>query len=424
VDQAEEIPFDVFQELQGRLSQPGYPQQLMLTPNPPSEGHWIAREFHEDNTRRNFRYIRFSLDDNAHILGPDTTAAIKEAYPVGTSPYRRLIEGRRGLAASGEAVYRGYFNREIHVKPVEMDPEVAVLEGWDFGHAHPAVIWEQRLPWGEIRILGGVMGQDLFLADFVPIALRYRSTWCPDPLEIRSTCDPAGDTKSNQGIAQKATDLLADLGVFSQPCEAGNHVERRNFAIQRTADAMRRRTSMGEAFSVHPRFVVVTGAGRVIETEVLADGFEAGYVWDERAISNQLNPNTRRPKKDGCMTTRKTPRIHRTGVRRAATTRTTRKSPLTPVAPRRTMTRMMDDWRARPRSRGGYRHVGPVASFSVAAETSSQWRGGKKAYGLPRRLGEPDPMDPAWRCSQRCGRCCPRWRVAPSWRLAWPKLTG
>ena len=180
-----------------------------------------------------------------------------------------------------------------------MDPQVPLLEGWDFGHAHPAVVWEQRLPWGEVRVLGGVMGQDLFLADFVPIALRYRSTWCPNPLEIRSTCDPAGDQRSNQGIAQKATDLLADLGVNSQPCEAGNHVERRNFAIQRTADAMRRRTSMGEAFSVHPRFVVVTGAGRVLETEVLADGFEAGYVWDERAFSNQLNPNTRRPKKDG-----------------------------------------------------------------------------------------------------------------------------
>src|SRR3990167_3545466 len=44
VDQAEELPYDVYLELKGRLSQGGHPHQLLLTPNPPDENHWLAQE--------------------------------------------------------------------------------------------------------------------------------------------------------------------------------------------------------------------------------------------------------------------------------------------------------------------------------------------------------------------------------------------
>jgi hypothetical protein len=37
VDQPEEMPEDFFPALQAQLSQPGYPHQLLLTPNPPNE---------------------------------------------------------------------------------------------------------------------------------------------------------------------------------------------------------------------------------------------------------------------------------------------------------------------------------------------------------------------------------------------------
>ena len=43
VDQPEEMPEDFFAALQARLSQPGYPHQMLLTPNPPAEDHWLAR---------------------------------------------------------------------------------------------------------------------------------------------------------------------------------------------------------------------------------------------------------------------------------------------------------------------------------------------------------------------------------------------
>jgi hypothetical protein len=298
VDQAEEIPHDVYQELKGRLSQPGYPHQLIITPNPPSEGHWIAGEFPEDNSKANHTYIRFRLRDNAINLGDDTVEAIEAAYPPGTAQHRRLIEGRRGLAAHGEPCYRGYFDRAVHVQSVQMDPQVPLLESWDWGHAFPCVVWGQRLPWGEMRMLGGVMGQDLFLPDFAQIALRYRAEWFPDPLEVRSTGDPAGEAASNQGLPQRAVDVLREIGIAVQACQGGNHPEKRNYAIQQMAGAMRRRTARGEAFTLNPQFVLVTPHG-IKRTEVLVDAFEAGYVWDDRVIANTLSPNTRRPKKDG-----------------------------------------------------------------------------------------------------------------------------
>jgi len=34
----------VFQEFNGRLSQPGFPHQMLLSRNPPDEDHWLATE--------------------------------------------------------------------------------------------------------------------------------------------------------------------------------------------------------------------------------------------------------------------------------------------------------------------------------------------------------------------------------------------
>ena len=297
IDQAEEVPVDVASELKGRLSQPGYPHQLIWSPNPPSEGHWLATEFPEDNSRPDHRYIRFTLRDNVRAIGASTVEAIEAAYPEGTAQRRRLVEGRRGLAAHGDPVYRGYFSRSHHVQAVEMDPQVPLLEAWDFGHSHPCVVWSQVLPWGEKRILGGVMGRDMFLDDFAPIALGFRARWCPRPLEVWTTCDPAGDAESNQGARNKATDILRECGVIARPCIGGNHPSMRDTAIQRMSLAMRRRTERGEAFTVNPRFIYLGPQGAK-DVETIVDGLEAGYVWDDKALPFSA-PNTRKPKKDG-----------------------------------------------------------------------------------------------------------------------------
>src|SRR3990167_5365309 len=77
VDQAEEIPRDIYQELKARLSQNGYPHQMVISPNSVDEGHWIAREFPESNHIRRRKYISLSVYDNAHNLSEATIRGLE-----------------------------------------------------------------------------------------------------------------------------------------------------------------------------------------------------------------------------------------------------------------------------------------------------------------------------------------------------------
>lgn len=178
-----------------------------------------------------------------------------------------------------------------------MNTEAPLYEGWDFGHSHPCVVWAQFLPQGALHILGGVMGAALFIEDFAPIALQYRSQWFPHPLDIQSTGDPAGESFSPHGVSTSAVDVLRANGVRVEPAHGANSVDRRDVAIQTLAGYMRRLVGSAAAFQVNPRFVVSKRGSQI--TPVLVDGFEAGYVWDTKSTSSTTNPNTRRPLKDG-----------------------------------------------------------------------------------------------------------------------------
>jgi len=146
---------------------------------------------------------------------------------------RRFIEGLRGLSVVGEPVYGGYFQRALHVsEDVQMNTQAPLYEGWEFGHSHPCVAWAQFLPQGALRILGGVMGAALFIEDFAPIALQYRSQWFPHPPDIQSTGDPAGESFSPHGVSTSAVDVLRANGVRVEPAHEANSVDRQDVATK------------------------------------------------------------------------------------------------------------------------------------------------------------------------------------------------
>jgi hypothetical protein len=300
IDQPEEVPQDVHDAyVPARLSQPGFPHEAWYTPNPPGESHWLAKMFPERGGPPHHTYIRTTVRDNVANVGEAYIQDLEAAYPPGSALRRRFIEGCRGLAAIGEPVYAGYFSRRTHeVDPLSVNPEVALLEGWDFGHHHPCVVWSQFLPWGALHVLGGVMGESMFIEDFCPIVLQIRSQWFPGALEVKSTGDPAGTAANSQGTKRSAADVLKANGISLQVVPGANHPDRRNTAIQAAAGYMRRLTGQGPAFAVSPRFVVV-GRNYQRPTAVLVDALEAGYVWDERSTASSGSPSTRRPKKDG-----------------------------------------------------------------------------------------------------------------------------
>jgi hypothetical protein len=170
----------------------------------------------------------------------------------------------------------------------------------DFGKHHPCAVFRQVSPLGQARYLGGIMGQNLYLDDFLELVLRKRSEWFPDPVSIRECCDPAGAADTSHGT-QGAVKILREKGIQPAFVLDSNSPTMRLAAIERMASNMRRRAAdRQEAFAINADFehwIRVSDSGTALD-RFLSDGFEAGYVWDEHMVSVG-NKQMRKPKKDG-----------------------------------------------------------------------------------------------------------------------------
>ena len=309
VDQAEEIPKDIYYELKARLSQSGYPHQIVISPNSVEEGHWIAREFPVDNHITHRKHISLSVYDNAHNLTPETIRNLEETYPPSHAKHRPAVLGLRGLNVIGDPVYgpldptkpeTAAFQRPRHEVPLVLNPSLPLYEAIDFGKHHPAVVWAQYTPYAELHVLGGILGQHLFLEDFAPIVQQYRAKWFRDALEVMTCCDPAGSHNNSQGIRKNGVTVLEELGFAVRYEDDSNNPVVRDGMIQRLAGYMRRRSPMGEAFAINQaedHWLRISPEG-VVPMKFLTDGLEVGYVWDEHMVSVG-SKQIRKPKKDG-----------------------------------------------------------------------------------------------------------------------------
>ena len=299
-DQTEELPEDFSLELRLRLRQPEYPHQLTFSPNPPNVTHWLAQQFPADNRFPNRRYYSVSIHDNAHNLPPALMAAALAAYPPEHAKHRSVILGLRGMNVTGEPVYKGAFVRAIHEVETAYDPKLPMEMALDFGKNHPCAIFRQVSPLGQVRFLGGILGQQLYLDDFLDLVLRYRAQWFPDPVEVRECCDPAGASDTSHGT-QGAISILNKRGIYPRSIPSANSPAMRLAAVERMASQMRKRgADRLEAFVINAEFdhwLTVSERGSTPD-RFLADGFEAGYVWDEHFVSTG-NKQVRKPKKDG-----------------------------------------------------------------------------------------------------------------------------
>lgn len=307
-DQTEELPHDVFQEMMGRLSQSGYPHQLLLTPNPPDENHWLTTEFPEANNFVGRKYYSAPIHANAHNLPEDTIPGLIAAYPPAHPKHRSAVLGKRGLNVIGKPVYGGdpekglapMFVRDLHSRRLAYNRHLPLCVSIDFGKHHPCAVFAQFTPWNQFLLLGGLMGQNMYLEDFAPMIKRYRSEWFPDVYEVRECCDPAGAHDNSQGVRQNGLTVLQDHGITPTFKENSNAPDVRLAMVERIAAYMRKRTSQGEAFGVEsdPAKWLLVSPDAVKSWPFLSDGFEAGYVWDEHMVSVGSKP-MRKPKKDG-----------------------------------------------------------------------------------------------------------------------------
>jgi hypothetical protein len=301
LDQTEELPEDFSGELRLRLRQPGYPHQLIFSPNPPNVTHWLAQQFPTNKILPNRALYQISIFDNAHNLPPDLINAAIAAYPPEHAKHRSVILGQRGVNVQGVPVYKGMFNRLVHWGPCAYDPQRPLLLAIDFGKHHPCAVVGQQPYQGGLHLLGGILGQDLFLDDFLPLVKQQLAEWFPKmPGGIQVCCDPAGSHQNSQGARFNGVDLIRREGYAPTWRDNANAPNVRAATIEALGAHMRRRIGTGEAFRVEsePEKWIRCSLSERQHEPFLVDALEAGYVWDEHLVSVG-NKQIRKPKKDG-----------------------------------------------------------------------------------------------------------------------------
>lgn len=299
IDQAEEVAQDVYLECAARLSAKGFPHQITISPQAVEETHWIAKEFPRNNPDPHRKYYSLSVHDNAHNLDPGVIPALERLYPANHPKHRTMVLGLRGMNVTGEPVYKGAFLRALHEAEAEYDPSLPLEMAMDFGKHHPCVVFRQVSVLGQVRYLGGILGQQLYLDDFCDLVLRYRASWFPNPIAIKECCDPAGTVDTSHGT-HGAYKTLERKGIRAVSVPDSNSPATRLAVVERMAAQMRRRAANREeavVVSNSDRWLRISEDNTVID-RFLADGFEAGYVWDEHMVSVN-NKQVRKPKKDG-----------------------------------------------------------------------------------------------------------------------------
>lgn len=301
IDQAEELPEDIYRHyVPARLSQPGFPKAVWITPNPPMPNSWIAREWPPDHNKPGHVLIRTTMFDNVDVLGKDYIDLQLQAYEPGTLEYRRLVQGERGLIVAGTPIYARHFREQRHVDhQLQADPLLPLYESVDFGTRHPCVVWSQFPNGGRLHILGGVMGSDLALEEFLPLVAEIRAEWFGEPLVLQWTCDPAGETANSHG-SKTGVQILRDFGIYPVIHSNANYPPVRAFAIQTVIGYLKRTTADGDPlFRVNPRFVVVDAAGARRHEPMIEHLLAGGYCYDPKKTYAGTNyPHLVPPLKD------------------------------------------------------------------------------------------------------------------------------
>lgn len=188
IDQAEQLPADIAGELrlrlrpdiEARMRGVDYPRQLTFSPNPTNFDHWLAKQFPESNKIKGRKYYSLSLFDNAHNLPQTMIDGAITMYPPEHPKHQTVILGKRGLNVVGDAIYDNLFSRDLHIKPMDFQRDVALLDVFELGKHNPVWVVAQRTMQGSLRLIGGILGERLMLEDFIPIVKQYRAEWFPE----------------------------------------------------------------------------------------------------------------------------------------------------------------------------------------------------------------------------------------------------
>lgn len=294
VDQTEELPRDIAEELIFAKRQPGYPHQLIYTPNPVTEDSFLSDMFPEDNSIPTRKYFHVGIYDNAHNIPDKDIREIETLYPSTHAKYKSLVLGLRGPNIVGFSVYERMFDRARNVGLAEYDESRPILEAFQYGEHHPAWVAAQRTYRGGLRILGAMLGKRMFLEDFLPLVLKQRREWFGPFAVYKTCCDPPPDLGTTRYTNLNA---LRDNALVPVWTPNANAPDVREAVIQDLAALMRKDPKEGFTLSADPARFLMASQEIIKQSKFVIEGLESAYVWDEHKISVG-NKRVRQPKAD------------------------------------------------------------------------------------------------------------------------------
>jgi hypothetical protein len=307
-DQIEEVAPAVAGELRGRLrpdltattiQKQSFPFQLIFVSNSEDDDFWISKEFPLDNHIKGRKVFQLSVFDNKHLPQESVDSLLRQ-YPEDHPKHRTMVLGQRGPRVYGVAVFEGLYRKDLHWRPIAINPAMPILESFQCGKHNPAWVCAQAMLEGGLAVHGAILGLGMVLEDFLPLVERCREDWLPKGIPIRTSASPMGG-----GTTAPMRYTL--LNILRQRWHLAPHVrddanapDVRVATIENLASYMRRRNSGGaEAFAVsniESHFLIANKEGQRF-SPIVHHACEGGYTWDEHFVSVG-NKEVKQPRED------------------------------------------------------------------------------------------------------------------------------
>ncbi|MCK5600505.1 terminase family protein [Candidatus Pacearchaeota archaeon] len=189
--------------------------------------------------------------------------------------------GRRCYPSFSMALHVQNFE-EIGIKPIPGQP---IYRCWDFGYMHPACVWWQFSPTGQVLVFAEMLGTEIMLTDWVPLITRYseekfgKDQWYIDWVDDAGNQTKDTATSKNE---KRSIDVLKGYGLRPK-----SKLRRKKDLLDMVRSLLKPRPD-GQ-----PSLIIDSECGCYTQKyygdeprreSVLIDGFAGGYVLDSRKL--------------------------------------------------------------------------------------------------------------------------------------------
>lgn len=234
INEAREVPKQVFEALTGRVGRYPAPQRggctwdgVIMDTNPPDSDHWFYTLF-EEKLPEDFAIFHqpSGLDPEAENL-KNLKPKYYEKLALGKDPgwVDVYIHGKYGFISDGIPVVPE-FHDHVHVQDCEFDEhETTILHvGLDFGRT-PAAVFAQEIN-GQVQVIDELCTFGNSVTNFAQLVAERIKGHYPKHIEIVCTGDPAGEHPGEQ-IDDTCIDIMNNAGIPTDPADTNNFTIRR-----------------------------------------------------------------------------------------------------------------------------------------------------------------------------------------------------